>query len=453
MHDWQGTPGVVPVKQNESPKLPSTSERQRSLLRWSLPGEYLSLALMVHAGFGSLVWGVSAVRTPASLLIVAAGLWIVGRAAGAFAQRGFTPLVTTGLLAAILIVQQLGVVPPEVTLKIFSLPVFVAMLGMVLLLDLVELAYSSGASASSRRLRSWNWHKIAIGAFASAFVVYMVIVPTAGWIVDSMHPPESGRVLEDMSLSEQVRLRSMKAMTAFWFFALGATIGSFINVVVYRLPRGESVVFQRSRCPQCGTQIKGRDNVPILGWLLLNGRCRACQAPISFRYPIVESIAAAMFLLVYFVELISGGANLPVRVPNFYNGVVWIIFYTKWDLIALYLFHCFSLSVLLTWTLIDFDRQRTRAAENNSPPLRIPWWAWSGVGTVLLVLPLILPDLLPVPWLREAAFGFSAPKLLTRRHRRPRRRIARLDCSPCLDATDGQRDLRLGRARRIVSAR
>ncbi len=94
------------VNQSDSYNIPRPSEKQRCLLRRSLPGEYLSLALMLHAGCGSLVWGVSAAHAPASLLIVAAGLWIIGRAAGAFAQHGFAPLVTTGLLVAVLILPQ-----------------------------------------------------------------------------------------------------------------------------------------------------------------------------------------------------------------------------------------------------------------------------------------------------------------------------------------------------------
>ena len=76
---------------------------------------------------------------------------------------------------------------------------------------------------------------------------------------------------------------------------LGAMVGSFLNVVIYRVPRGESIVAPRSRCPSCETQIAGRDNVPILSWLLLRGRCRHCAAPIAARYPVVEGVTALAF--------------------------------------------------------------------------------------------------------------------------------------------------------------
>jgi leader peptidase (prepilin peptidase)/N-methyltransferase len=76
---------------------------------------------------------------------------------------------------------------------------------------------------------------------------------------------------------------------------LGLLIGSFLNVVVWRVPRGESVVSPPSACPDCGTAIRHRDNVPVAGWLLLAGRCRDCEAPISARYPLVEAATAGLF--------------------------------------------------------------------------------------------------------------------------------------------------------------
>ena len=80
------------------------------------------------------------------------------------------------------------------------------------------------------------------------------------------------------------------------FAAVGAITGSFANVCIHRLPRGESVVRPASRCPACGTGIAWRDNVPVLSWLVLRGRCRACRGPISPRYPLVEAAGAAIFL-------------------------------------------------------------------------------------------------------------------------------------------------------------
>jgi leader peptidase (prepilin peptidase) / N-methyltransferase len=77
--------------------------------------------------------------------------------------------------------------------------------------------------------------------------------------------------------------------------ALGLAVGSFLNVVIYRVPRGESIVSPRSSCSSCGTPIRELDNIPVISWLFLRGRCRHCQSPISGRYPLVELSCAALF--------------------------------------------------------------------------------------------------------------------------------------------------------------
>jgi leader peptidase (prepilin peptidase) / N-methyltransferase len=76
---------------------------------------------------------------------------------------------------------------------------------------------------------------------------------------------------------------------------LGALIGSFLNVVIHRLPLGESLVTPGSHCPACDAPVRSFDNVPVLSWLVLRGRCRSCGAPISVRYPVVELLTAASF--------------------------------------------------------------------------------------------------------------------------------------------------------------
>ncbi|MGO0123277.1 prepilin peptidase [Desulfothermobacter acidiphilus] len=79
---------------------------------------------------------------------------------------------------------------------------------------------------------------------------------------------------------------------------LGAVLGSFLNVLIYRLPRGEGVALGRSRCPSCGEALRWYDLVPVLSFLLLRGRCRYCSAPISWRYPLVELLSAGLALAV-----------------------------------------------------------------------------------------------------------------------------------------------------------
>ncbi len=82
-------------------------------------------------------------------------------------------------------------------------------------------------------------------------------------------------------------------------FIFGAIVGSFLNVVIHRVPREQSIVFPNSACPNCKTAIKPYDNIPLVGWLMLGGKCRNCKEKISPRYPAVELLTAIVFLLTY----------------------------------------------------------------------------------------------------------------------------------------------------------
>jgi leader peptidase (prepilin peptidase) / N-methyltransferase len=95
---------------------------------------------------------------------------------------------------------------------------------------------------------------------------------------------------------------------------LGLAVGSFLNVVIYRVPRGESLVKPPSHCPTCGNEIRARHNVPVIGWLVLRGRCYDCKAPISARYPLVEFATGALFVV---VTLRLGGLDLVPSVPAY----------------------------------------------------------------------------------------------------------------------------------------
>jgi leader peptidase (prepilin peptidase) / N-methyltransferase len=88
-------------------------------------------------------------------------------------------------------------------------------------------------------------------------------------------------------------------------FTVGASIGSFINVVVYRLPAKLSILWPPSRCPHCLNQLKAYDNVPVLGWVWLKGRCRYCKSKISVRYPVVEVVTGIIFLLIFLIFNVS----------------------------------------------------------------------------------------------------------------------------------------------------
>jgi leader peptidase (prepilin peptidase)/N-methyltransferase len=178
-----------------------------------------------------------------------------------------------------------------------------------------------------------------------------------------------------------------------WFFVIGGVIGSFLNVVVYRLPRKISLIEPPSHCPKCKNRIRWRYNVPVFGWLMLRGKCRDCGQPISPRYPLVELTTAIMFGAVMVVEFVLQGVNLPPRnLPG--EGetfTVNVISSDKFFLIAIY--HLLLLTVLLVGWLIEFDRER--------PPARMYFWAM----LMGLVFPLQWTALRPMKaWPDEPAF-------------------------------------------------
>lgn len=113
---------------------------------------------------------------------------------------------------------------------------------------------------------------------------------------------------------------------AFIVFVFGILIGSFLNVVIYRVPKGESIVFPSSKCQSCGTSLKWYHNIPIFSWLFLRGKCAFCQDKISPQYPIVELIIGLIFLALYYKL-----------------GLVWYM-----------IFATFSFTALFALVMIDF---------------------------------------------------------------------------------------------------
>jgi leader peptidase (prepilin peptidase)/N-methyltransferase len=103
-----------------------------------------------------------------------------------------------------------------------------------------------------------------------------------------------------MLLSSFEAITGMPEVFGYIFiFVLGSLIGSFLNVVIHRVPREESIVFPNSGCPKCGQAIKPYDNIPVLSWVILGGKCRSCKVPISPRYPAVELLTAILYVLTY----------------------------------------------------------------------------------------------------------------------------------------------------------
>lgn len=116
--------------------------------------------------------------------------------------------------------------------------------------------------------------------------------------------------LSRCALKRRARAADHHRMAATFAGVLGAIAGSFLNVVAYRLPRRESLIAPASHCPHCGTPVRPYDNVPIVSYLLLRGRCRSCSARISRRYPLVEALTAALCVGAVLVHPSAAGIAL-----------------------------------------------------------------------------------------------------------------------------------------------
>jgi len=123
------------------------------------------------------------------------------------------------------------------------------------------------------------------------------------------------------------------------------------------MPQGMSVIWKPSHCPRCGHPIRARDNVPVLGWLMLQGKCRDCGEPISPRYAIVEAVMGATFFVLAYVELFSGGANLPGGPLSNLTGALNVVLYPQWGMIIVYACHCLLFCVLMCVVLCNRDKK------------------------------------------------------------------------------------------------
>ncbi len=182
----------------------------------------------------------------------------------------------------------------------------------------------------------------------------------------------------------------IEAATIIFGFAWGAMLGSFINVVVHRLPRGASIVTTPSRCPCCASAIRPWHNVPVFGWLMLRGRCRDCQAPIAATYPLVEAGCGAITMLLATTELVFGGRWLASAAGHHPIGIDRLL-WGDWSLLVVCLLHCGVAVTIVVWSLLDNVTWRLPTTRLAVPlvlslcvvvaiPAAWPAGLWRGIG-------------------------------------------------------------------------
>ncbi len=217
-----------------------------------------------------------------------------------------------------------------------------------------------------------------------AVFTLLILIPllTATLLKTSQLPVSA---LEYWRYIEASQAALMKLLGVIWIFFLGGCFASFLNVVAWRLPRGRGVNGS-SMCPFCETELLFSDNLPVFGWIRNSGQCRTCETPISPRYLIVEIFLGTIFLLIAFLEILTGGSNLPFHMSDLSRGFEHLIFDPKWNLMQIASYHLALICLLFTFSLIRSERLQV--------PRNVFYWGL-GIG---IGLPLIWPNMTFIAW-------------------------------------------------------
>ena len=210
-----------------------------------------------------------------------------------------------------------------------------------------------------RNMKQPPWRAIQVATWTIALLATLLlfVLPLAVslWLRTKPDlPPDMLMYLRWLEICQKI---SMQILAGGYFFVVGSCFASFLNVVAWRVPRGQSII-GHSRCPYCHNRLRLRDNFPIIGWLRNQGQCRFCEAPISPRYLIVEAFLGTVFLMIGLATLATGGITLPIRPPNLGMGFERYLFHPKWDLLQIIMGQLALLLFLFTFMLIELERFR-----------------------------------------------------------------------------------------------
>ena len=195
----------------------------------------------------------------------------------------------------------------------------------------------------------------------------------------------SRSVLRWLGVIQWLQTFVMRVFVYLWITFLGSCFASFLNVVAWRVPRGRSILGS-SHCPSCEAKLSMLDNIPVFGWLNNDGQCRSCGNPIAIRYLIVELLLGLTFLLLFLVEVVWGGINLPVRPDVGQYGIEFLLFTPNWFLILTFVFHATLMCGLFTIAVI--------ASENKRVPVSVVFFA----AIFLMAIASTWSYVIQIPW-------------------------------------------------------
>jgi prepilin signal peptidase PulO-like enzyme (type II secretory pathway) len=216
-----------------------------------------------------------------------------------------------------------------------------------------------GSGRPRRRRRRCNLLLLCVVLFSLlVYGFYVFVLPEIQVIVFRWRFPKKLMPAElAMEWSSRNLLRTCEFLFLAWFFYFGASIASFLNVVAWRMPQGRTIVFGGSKCPYCDTRLSFLDNTPVLGWLLVQGKCRTCHLPIAPRYLIIEIVIGGIFVWLALWQLIRGGANLPHWDSLGKSGLTAMVFDPQWTLIVASLAHAGMFAVLVMLAVANGGKQ------------------------------------------------------------------------------------------------
>jgi leader peptidase (prepilin peptidase)/N-methyltransferase len=215
-------------------------------------------------------------------------------------------------------------------------------------------------------MRRWSFH-LAVASVVLAAIAYVFGFPVLQAISHKHY-----------HYTELILPRVIDLTVFIWLFWVGSAIGSFLNVVAWRLPRNESIN-GRSYCPRCCSQLSARDNFPVFGWLALGGRCRTCRLPISGRYPIVESLVGASITAIGIAELLR--LSLPLEGGNYFHGPIWSPMINREVLIVMG-YHVVAVATSFACGLIRWD--------DHVIPTRLAVFAMTATAVPILIYPSVM---------------------------------------------------------------
>jgi leader peptidase (prepilin peptidase)/N-methyltransferase len=324
---------------------------------YSLIGEHLRLGLLLTA-VALLLWLVQ--LTPQQQLPTVPTIAIAVLLLTLLSARGFAWLRSMLLLAMTINVLAL-VINPQALAGLnnsspFKAPNLILLFCLAIASTFELISLARGCSRRTRTKALW-WSLLAIPA-----IVYAIGLPiaTSLWESQFADPAQLAKRPPDWTMTREISFRFVKFLVFATFSYLGACLGSFLNVVAWCIPRGKSIAMRDSCCPQCNEKIKRVDNLPIFSYINLSAACRNCKASIPARYLIVELTVALIFGSLFLYQLVTGAVNVPGTKTPTYVGILWIIMYPKWGVIAIYFYHALFMSMLLVMALIEIDRQKLK---------------------------------------------------------------------------------------------